>query len=433
MPNFQLSDQVFLQAAEQFETPFHLYSEELIRATVRRLYRAFSKLPSYKEYFAVKALPNPSILRILKQEGCGVDCASLTELMLSDACGFSGDEIMFSANDVPKREFMLALKLDATVNLDDATHLDALCIAAEGNRLPEELCLRYNPGGTFQIGNAIMGNPGEAKFGMTRGQLSDVLRELRNHHPEVKRFGLHAFLSSNTTDPQYYPLLAKILFQTGRELMEESGLPLSFINLSGGIGIPYQPEESEADIEAIGDSVARVYEQEITKQGLPSVAVKSELGRYMTGPNGWLVTHILHRKNTHRTYFGLDASACDLMRPAMYGAYHHITLPGKTEGIDHAVLCDITGNLCENNDKFAVNRILPNPQVGDVLVIHDTGAHGLSMGYNYNGKLRCKEVLHCMNGSFRLIRREERPRDYFAALDGDEVYKKMKERYPQDW
>ena len=419
MPNFSLTDEVFFQAAEQFQTPFHLYDEQGLRQNARRLNAAFSGVPTFKEFFAVKALPNPSVLRILKEEGCGVDCASWTELMLAKACGFSGDEIMFSANDVPGEEFRLARQLGATINLDDVTHVETL---RENGGIPEEICLRFNPGGTFRIGNTIMGDPGDAKYGMTREQLSEALRKMI---PDgLKKFGLHAFLSSNTTDPLYYPALAKLLFTVGKELVEETGLQLSFVNLSGGIGIPYRPDGEKADLEAIGAGVAEQYQKAFAGTDMPPVAVKSELGRFMTGPNGWLVCHVLHEKNIHKRYIGLDASACDLMRPAMYGAYHHITVPGK-EHLPHNDLVDVTGNLCENNDKFAIDRLLPKMEIGDLVVIHDTGAHGLSMGYNYNGKLRCKEVLHCADGSFRLIRREERPADYFATLDVDPAWNQL--------
>lgn len=419
MPNFALKDGVAEAAARQFETPFHLYTEEGIRRTARRLARAFAGVGAFREYFAVKALPTPAILRILKEEGCGVDCASETELMLAKACGFTSEEIMFSANDVPPHEFALARQMGAYINLDDLSHVEVL--RANGG-IPEEICLRFNPGGTFRIGNTIMGDPGEAKYGMTRAQLSEALLLLKRYG--AKRFGLHSFLSSNTTDPSYYPALARLLFETGRELMEETGLALSFINLSGGIGIPYRPEEQEADIEAIGAGVAEAYRESFTARGITGVAIKTELGRYMTGPNGWLVAHITNEKRIYKHYLGLDASACDLMRPAMYGAYHHITIPGK-EHLPHTMRADVTGSLCENNDKFAIDRMLPSCGVGDLLVIHDTGAHGLSMGYNYNGKLRCKEVLWREDGSFQLIRRAETPRDYFATLDIDPDWAKL--------
>ncbi len=423
MPNVSLKDQVVFEAAQKFETPFHLYSERGIRRTARALKDAFGEIEDFREYFAVKALPTPAILRILKEEGCGVDCASVTELMLADACGFQGADIMFSANDVTGEEFSLARRLGAYINLDDITHVDTL---AQNGGVPETVCLRFNPGGTFRIGNAIMGDPGDAKYGMTREQLSQALLRLKDLG--AARFGLHAFLSSNTTDPAYYPALARLLFQTGRELMGESGMPLAFVNLSGGIGIPYRPDQPETDIRAVGGGVAREYRHAFTDNGIRGVAIKTELGRYMTGPNGWLVTHIINEKRIHKHYLGLDASACDLMRPAMYGAYHHITIPGK-EHLPHDQLVDVTGSLCENNDKFAVDRLLPKTAIGDLLVIHDTGAHGLSMGYNYNGKLRCKEVLWREDGGFELIRRAETPRDYFATLDVDPAWEALRARW----
>ncbi len=415
MPNFTLSDDVFRAAAAQFATPFHLYDERGVRQTARKLKRAFSGLPRFREYFAVKALPTPAILRILKEEGCGLDCASWTELKLAQACGFAGEDIMFSANDVPPEEFALARSLGAYINLDDITHIEEL---RHNGGIPEEICLRFNPGGTFRAGNAIMGDPGEAKYGMTRAQLSEALALLKRYG--AKRFGLHAFLCSCTTDPNYYPELARLLCRVGRELAAETGLTFSFLNLSGGIGIPYRPEEQPADIDAIGRGVRAAYED--TDVG--DVTLKTELGRYMTGPNGWLVSRVTHEKRIYKHYLGLDASACDLMRPAMYGAYHHITVVGK-EHLPHSMKADVTGCLCENNDKFAVDRMLPPTEIGDLLVIHDTGAHGLSMGYNYNGKLRCKEVLYREDGSFQLIRRAETPADYFATLDVDEAYSRL--------
>nr|HPJ03801.1 diaminopimelate decarboxylase [Candidatus Limiplasma sp.] len=384
-----------------------------------RWQRAFSWCEDFKEYFAVKALPTPAILRILKEEGCGLDCASETELMLARACGFRGEEIMFSANVVPPREFALARELDAYINLDDITHIQEL---KQNGGIPESICLRFNPGGHFRVGNAIMGDPGDAKYGMTRDQLSEAIMILK--HEGVKRFGLHAFLSSNTTDPHYYPALAELLFETGVELRQESGLELKFINLSGGVGVPYKPDEDEANVEAIGAGVRKAYEKVFVGNNIEGVAIKTELGRYMTASHGFLVTHITHEKNIYKRYLGLDASACDLLRPAMYGAYHHITIVGK-EQLPHDEMVDVIGSLCENNDKFAVDRMLPKAEVGDILVIHDTGAHGLSMGYNYNGKLRCKEVLLQEDGTFKLIRRAETPADYFAQLDVDPDWKNL--------
>ena len=407
MPNFALQDEIFEAAAEQFPTPFHLYDEAGIRQRAATLKDAFAWCRDFQEYFAVKALPNPAILTILKEEGCGLDCSSETELMLAERCGFSGRDIMFSANAMPDRELALARRLEAFVNLDDITHI---AILAKNGGIPETICCRYNPGGDFRIGNTIMGNPGEAKYGFTAPQLSEGLKQLKALG--TRRFGLHAFLSSNTIDEAYYPTLAGMLFRKGRELAAQTGLELAFINLSGGIGIPYLPDQTAPDIRKIGDRVRQIY-QEVFPDG--SVAVKTELGRWMTGPCGWLVARATHHKDTYKHYIGLDACAADLMRPAMYGAYHHITVCGKAEApLDHVY--DITGCLCENNDKFAIDRPMPEIRDGELVVIHDTGAHGYAMGYNYNGRLRSAEILHCQDGSFRMIRRAETPADYFATL-----------------
>ena len=416
MPNFSLSDQVFEQACEQFATPFHLYDEAGIRRNARALNAAFAWCRDFKEYFAVKALPNPAILRILKEEGCGVDCSSETELMLAQACGFSGEEIMFSANAMPPQEFDYARRLGAYVNLDDITHIGVL---EKHGGVPETVCCRYNPGGDFKIGTEIMGNPGDAKYGFTYPQLQEGLKRLKALG--AKKFGLHAFLSSNNTDTGYYPALAKILFACARELAAETGLELAFINLSGGVGIPYRPEQEATDIMAVGEGVRQAYEA-VFPEG--NVAIKTELGRWMTGPMGWLVSHAIHRKDTYKHYIGLDSCAANLMRPAMYGAYHHITVCGKRDATcDH--LYDVTGSLCENNDKFAIDRMLPEIKMGDIVVIHDTGAHGYAMGYNYNGRLRSAEILYREDGSFKLIRRAETAQDYFATLDVDETAGKL--------
>ena len=410
MPNFSLEDRVFEEAAAAFPTPFHLYDEAGIRKNARALNEAFAWCGDFQEYFAVKALPNPAILRILKEEGCGVDCSSETELTLADACGFSGRDVMFSANAMPDEEFDHARAMGAYINLDDISHIDIL---ARHGGIPETVCCRYNPGGDFKIGNAIMGNPGESKYGFTYPQLQEGLKRLKALG--VRRFGLHAFLSSNTVDNGYYPTLAKILFTCGRDLAEETGLTLAFINLSGGVGIPYLPEQEKTDIRLVGEGVRKAYEA-IFPQG--GVAIKTELGRWMTGPMGWLVTRATHHKDTYRHYIGVDACAVNLMRPAMYGAYHHITVCGKRDWpCDHVY--DVTGSLCENNDKFAINRALPRIDEGDLLVIHDTGAHGFAMGYNYNGRLRSAEILYTQEGGYRMIRRAETPRDYFATLDID--------------
>ena len=416
MPNFSMSDEVFRRAAEQFPTPFHLYDEAGLRARARRLNAAFAWCADFREYFAVKALPNPAILRILKEEGCGLDCSSATELTLAAVCGFKGDEIILSANAMPPEEFAQARALGAHINLDDLSDIGTL--ASHGG-IPSCVCLRYNPGGNFSIGNTIMGNPGEAKYGFTLPQLKEGLARLKEYG--VTAFGLHAFLSSNTTDGGYYPKLAEILLGLGKELAGESGLRFAFADLSGGVGIPYRPEEPETDIEQVGEGVRKVYEKLFPEGG---VGIKTELGRWMSGPVGWLVTHAVHEKKIYRDYIGVDACAVNLMRPAMYGAYHHITVCGKRDWpADHVY--DVTGSLCENNDKFAWERPLPKIELGDLLVIHDTGAHGSAMGYNYNGRLRGAEVLHTADDGFRLIRRAERPADYFATLDVDEDMRKI--------
>lgn len=406
MPNFSRPDSVFENACKHYPTPFHLYDEQGIIDNIHGLQKAFSAVP-FKEYFAVKALPNPAVLQIVKKEGCGVDCSSYSELLLAEALGFAGEEIMFSANNVPAEDFQYARKLGARINLDDFTHVEFL---EKNGGIPEEICMRFNPGGLFMDTNDIMGSPGQSKYGMTRAQLSEALQILKTKG--VKHFGLHAFLSSNTTDANYYPSLAKLLFQIAKELREETGLTISFINLSGGIGIPYLPTKPVADIDAIGAGVVKAYREAFGEDR--SVKVYSELGRYLTGSFGWLVCHALHKKEIHKNYIGVDASACDLMRPAMYGAYHHITVVGKQ---GEEATYDVVGSLCENNDKFAIDRKLPKIDIGDILVIHDTGAHSHAMGYNYNGKMRCAEVLYTKDGNYRLVRRAERLADYFATLD----------------
>lgn len=397
---------------KKYPTPFHLYDEKGIRENARKLYQAFSWNKGFKEFFAVKATPNPTILRILKEEGCGTDCSSLTELMMSDKLGFTGDEIMFSSNDTPAEEFVLAKKLGATINLDDFTHIDFLEKTAG---IPEKICCRYNPGGTFSISTTIMDNSGDAKYGMTKDQIIEAYRILKGKG--VKKFGMHAFLASNTVTNDYYPVLARTLFEVAVEIKEKTGVKLDFINLSGGVGVPYTPDKEPNDILAIGEGVRKVYEEILVPAGMGDVALYTELGRFMLAPYGHLITTAIHEKHTHKEYIGVDACAVNLMRPAMYGAYHHITVLGKeNEPCDHKY--DVTGSLCENNDKFAIDRMLPKIDMGDVLVIHDTGAHGFAMGYNYNGKLKSAEVLLCEDGSTKLIRRAETPDDYFATLDG---------------
>lgn len=397
--------------AERFPTPFHLYDEKQIRERARALKAAFSWNQGFKEYFAVKATPNPFILKILQEEGCGVDCSSLTELMMAEACGFSGDAIMFSSNATPAEDFQMARKLGALINLDDRTHVEFLQKTAG---IPETICCRYNPGGYFSISNAIMDNPGDAKYGMTKDQMVDAYQTLMKMG--AKRFGIHAFLASNTTTGEYYPTLARILFQLAVELSEKTGAEIAFINLSGGVGIPYRPEQKPVDIAAVGEGVRKAYEEVLVPAGMDRVSIYTELGRYMLGPAGCLVARAIHEKHIYKEYIGLDACAVDLMRPAMYGAYHHITVAGKEKmPCDH--IYDITGGLCENNDKFAIDRPLPKIEIGDFLILHDTGAHGYSMGYNYNGKLRSAELLLKEDGTVERIRRAETPRDYFSTFD----------------
>ena len=400
-----------LQAiASEYPTPFHIYDEAAILKNLKEFQDAFSWNKGFKEYYAVKAEPNPAILKLLHDHGCGMDCSSLTELMLCDALNITGEDIMFSSNDTPAKDFEYARSLNAYINLDDITHIDFL--AAHGG-IPETICCRYNPGGDFTVGNAIMGNPGDAKYGFTREQLTEGFLKLMKLG--AKKFGLHAFLASNTVDSSYYPALAKNLFEVAVELHKETGAEFAFINLSGGIGIPYLPDQKPADIAWIGNEIKKGYDEVVKAAGM-EFAIYTELGRYITGPYGYLVTTAIHKKETHKNYIGLDACAANLMRPAMYGSYHHITVMGK-ENAPHDHVYDITGSLCENNDKFAIDRTLPKIDMGDLVVLHDTGAHGFAMGYNYNGKLRSAEVLLKSDGSTKLIRRAEEPRDYFATLD----------------
>ena len=407
------------EITKTYPTPFHLYDERGIRENVKRLKAAFAWNKGYKEYFAVKATPNPFILNILKEYGCGTDCSSMTELMMSDACGFSGKDIMFSSNDTPPEEFAFAEKLGAIINLDDITHIE--CLVQTLGYIPETISCRYNPGGIFKISNGIMDNPGDAKYGITTEQIFEAFSTLKAKG--AKNFGLHAFLASNTVTNDYYPMLAKVLFELAVKLQKETGAHIAFINLSGGIGIPYRPEQEPNDIAVIGEGVRKVYEEILVPAGMGDVALYTELGRFMLGPYGCLVTQAIHEKHTHKEYIGVDACAVNLMRPAMYGAYHHITVLGKEDApCDHKY--DITGSLCENNDKFAIDRMLPEISMGDYLVIHDTGAHGFSMGYNYNGKLRSAELLLKEDGTVEMIRRAETPKDYFATFDFCDILKK---------
>ena len=395
---------------KKYPTPFHLYDEKGIRENCRKLYKAFSWNKGFREYFAVKATPTPRILQILKEEGCGVDCASEVELMLADKCGFRGEEIMFSSNETTASEYELARKLGAIINLDDITHINFL------DRLvgiPPLICCRYNPGGHFALGNTIMDHPCDAKYGMTPEQIKESY--IRLQKLGAKEFGMHAFLVSGAMTNKYYPALAEIMFKKAVQLHKETGATFKFINLSGGIGIPYEPEQKANNIAVIGEGVRRAFEKIMVPAGMGDTAIYTELGRFMLGPYGCLVTTAIHEKHTYKEYIGVDACAAHLMRPAIYGAYHHITVMGKERRPqDH--MYDIVGSLCENNDKFAVDRMMPRIDIGDLLVIHDTGAHGFSMGYNYHGKLRSAEVLLREDGSAELIRRAETPEDYFATM-----------------
>ncbi len=408
------------EIVKTYPTPFHIYDEKGIRQNAKAVQEAFSWNKGFKEYFAVKACPNPFLIQILHEYGAGCDCSSMTELMLSDALGINGHDIMFSSNDTPAEEYEYCAKVGGIINLDDITHIEF--VEKILGKLPETMSCRYNPGGVFQMSNGIMDNPGDSKYGFTTEQLFEGYRILKEKG--VKHFGIHAFLASNTVTNEYYPELARQLFELAVRIKEEIGVELEFINLSGGVGIPYTPDQQGNDIRVIGEGVRRVYEEVLVPAGMGNVAIYTEMGRFMMGPYGALVTQAIHEKHTHKEYIGVDACAVNLMRPAMYGAYHHITVLGKENApCDHKY--DVSGSLCENNDKFAIDRMLPEIDKGDYLVIHDTGAHGFAMGYNYNGKLKSAELLLREDGSVQLIRRAETPQDYFATFDCFDIYKKL--------
>lgn len=411
------------EIVKEYPTPFHLYDEKGIRDNVKELYDAFSWNKGYKEYFAVKATPNPFLINILHEYGCGCDCSSMTELMLSEALGIVGEDVMFSSNDTPEEEFRKAAEMGGIINLDDITHIEKVEKAV--GYLPKTMSCRYNPGGVFKISNGIMDNPGDAKYGMTTEQIEEAFKIMKAKG--VEEFGIHAFLASNTVTNDYYPMLAKVLFELAVKLHKSTGAKIRFINLSGGIGIPYRPDQEKNNIKVIAEGVRKVYEEVLVPEGMGDVALYTELGRYMLGPYGCLVTTAINEKHTHKEYIGVDACAVNLMRPAMYGAYHHITVMGKEDApCDHVY--DVTGSLCENNDKFAIDRKLPKIDMGDLLVIHDTGAHGFSMGYNYNGKLKSAELLLKTDGTVQKIRRAETPQDYFATLDECPMMEKYRKR-----
>ena len=409
---FPLSAEEIRALIERYPTPFHLYDEATIRANFRRLRDAFAWAPNFREHFAVKALPNPRIVQLLHEEGAGTDCSSIAELIISEAAGVTGEEIMLTSNDTPYDEFQKALELGAVINLDDITHLDYM---AQHAGLPKVLSFRYNPGDLIE-GNDIIGKPMEAKYGLTRPQMFEAYRRAREMG--VQRFGLHTMVISSELRTEAFLLTARIMFELAAELKERLGIHIEFVNLGGGFGIPYRPEESPVDYAAIGAGVERLYHEIMRPAGLGDVGIRTESGRAMTGDAGWLVSTVLHEKNTYKHYIGLDSCMANLMRPALYGAYHHITVLGKEHApADH--IYDITGSLCENNDKFAIDRALPKIDIGDIVIIHDTGAHGSAMGFNYNGKLHCAELLRRMDGSIELIRRAQTLDDYFATLKYD--------------
>lgn len=409
------------EITKTYPTPFHIYDEKGMRENLQAIKEAFSWNPGFREYFAVKANPNPFLINIMKEYGCGCDCSSMTELMLADALGFSGEKIMFSSNDTPAEEYAFANQIGATINLDDITHIEYL--EQITGSLPKTLSCRFNPGGLFKMSNGIMDNPGDSKYGLTTEQMFEAFRILKEKG--VEHFGIHAFLASNTVTNEYYPLLAKQMFELAVELKEKTGVHIAFINLSGGVGIPYTPDQKPNDIRVIGKGVEQVYNEVLVPADMGDIAIYTEMGRFVTGPYGALVTEAIHEKHTHKEYIGCDACAVNLMRPAMYGAYHHITVLGKEDApCDHKY--DVTGSLCENNDKFAIDRMLPEIEMGDYLYIHDTGAHGFAMGYNYNGKLKSAELLLKEDGSAALIRRAETPKDYFATFDCFDILKNMK-------
>ncbi|MBP1763579.1 MAG: diaminopimelate decarboxylase [Firmicutes bacterium] len=395
----------------QYPTPFHIYDEEAIRKNVRQLLAAFSWAPEFKEYFAVKATPNPSILKLLREEGVGADCSSLPELMLAEMSGITGENIMFSSNDTPAEEYLKARELGAIINLDDISHIDFL---EKHAGIPDIISFRYNPGPLMQSGNTIIGYPEEAKYGLTRKQIVEAYHIMKQKG--VKRFGVHTMVISNELNPDSFIATASMMFDLIVDIHKEVGIKFEFVNLGGGIGIPYKPEQQAVDLQYVGQGIKEVYEDKIVANDLHPLRIAMECGRMITGPYGYLVSTVLHKKEIYKNYVGLDACMANLMRPALYGAYHHITVVGK-ENLPSDHVYDVTGSLCENNDKFAVDRALPVMEVGDIVVIHDAGAHGFAMGFNYNGKLRSAELLLKPSGKAELIRRAETVDDYFATLN----------------
>jgi len=398
------------EVSRDHPTPFHLYDERPIRDNARRLIEAFAWAPGFMEFFAVKATPNPFIMKILAEEGFGADCSSMPELILAERVGLTGENIIFSSNDTPFEEYRKARALGAIVNLDDISHIPYVERHAG---MPELICFRYNPG-PLREGNAIIGKPEEAKYGFTRPQILEGYKLARDRG--ARRFGLHTMVASNELNPEYFVDTARMLFDLAVEIEHTLDIRVEFVNIGGGIGIPYRPEQEAVDLEVVSDGIRLAYDETVRPAGLHPLKLYMEMGRMITGPYGYLVTRVRHLKDTYKKYVGLDASMANLMRPAMYGAYHHITVLGK-ENEPAEVTYDVTGSLCENNDKFAIDRPLPKVEIGDFLVIHDAGAHGHAMGFNYNGKLRSAELLLAVDGSVRQIRRAETVDDYFATLE----------------
>ncbi len=414
--NFPLSHERLLELAEKFPTPFYLYDEKAIRDNMADFTKAFSIFPKFTEHFAVKAMPNPYMLKVLADCGCGGDCSSLPELMLCQMSGVTGERVIFTSNETPAEEFKLAYKQGNIINLDDITHIEFLRGALDG-KFPELICFRYNPG-PLKEGNAIIGKPEEAKYGLTREQIFEAYKKARGFG--AKRFGLHTMVASNELNPDYFVDTAKMLFELAVELKEKLGIKIEFLDLGGGIGIPYKPGQKKVDLFEVAKKIRALYDSMIVPAGLDGMEIKWECGRPITGPYGWLVTKAIHKKDTYRKYIGVDACMADLMRPGMYGAYHEVTVSGK-EAAPKTEVYDVVGSLCENCDKFAVQRPLPKIENGDLVIIHDAGAHGRAMGFNYNGKLRAGEILMRCDGSFVQIRRRETVQDLFATLDLDGV------------
>lgn len=411
--DFPLSHSQLVELAKKFPTPFYIYDEKAIRENVKYFYKAFSIFPSFTEYFAVKALPNPYILKVLESEGCGGDCSSLPELMLCEKSGITGRRIMFTSNDTPTQEFVYAQKLGAIINLDDITHIDFLKNAL-GGKLPDTICFRYNPGPLKEGGNSIIGKPEEAKYGLTKEQMIQAYKICKAEG--VKHFGIHTMVASNELNPDFFVDTARIVFELILEVQKECGVNIEFADLGGGVGIPYRPGQKKVDLDYVAKGIKVLYDKMIVSAGLDPLKLCFECGRPITGSYGWLVTKAIHEKNIYRNYIGVDASMADLMRPGMYGAYHEVTVSGK-ENAPKDYVYDVSGSLCENCDKFAVQRNLPKIEMGDLLIIHDAGAHGRAMGFNYNGKLRAGELLLRSDGTVKEIRRRETIEDYFATLD----------------